>query len=298
MRFLDRLTIGGNARARAGVAGSQITVLGELHHLKIGGDFRSEFPNDLSFLTVGYGVTETFKIRGDVDGARIQLADLRSGEIGGDLRGGSAIRSGSFTANTLGTLTIGGSVIAGTAAHTGELLFGEIHGAVSIGRDFEGQPDHRAALIAVGAFGNTAAERVFIGGSVRSADLLFGYAADGTPANSFTRVGEITVRGDWVASNLSVGIKAGDVGIFGTADDAYNQPDSTTSIPTLRLLEIGGRILGTATPGDGFGIVAGKIGQLIVEGRNRLLTPGAGNDDFALGSPGDIRLREVPRPVV
>ena len=294
---IDRLTIGGNARARAGIAGTQITILGEMKHLFIGGDFGSEFPNALSFLTVDFGITDTFKIRGDVDGALIQLADLRRGEIGGDFRGGSAMRSGSFTANTLGVLTIGGSVVAGTAAHTGELLLGEIRGSLSIGRDFAGQVDHRAVLVVVDVFSNGARENIFIGGSIRFADLLFGYEGAAVPAHSIAQIGTLAVGGDWVASNLSVGIHPSNDGVLGTADDRYSDPNPTTPPPSLGRLEIGGRIMGTANSADGFGIAAGRIGQLIIEGRGRPFVPSAGNDSFALGSPGDIPLREVPRPV-
>ena len=207
------------------------------------------------------------------------------------------MRSGSFTANTLGVLTIGGSVVAGTAAHTGELFFGEIRGAVSIGGDLAGQANHRAVLITVGAFDNVSLPRVSIGGSVRFADVLFGFEPGRIPRGSFTRIGSLCVAGAWMAGNLSVGINAGDDGVFGTADDRYNSPDSTIPPPSIGHLEIGGRILGTADGADAFGIVASRIGELIVEGRNRPLAPGAGNDNFALGTPGDIRLREVPRPV-
>ena len=128
-----------------------------------------------------------------------------------------------------------------------------------------------------------------LGGSVRHADLLL---------RDLTSAGEIVVHGDWQASNLAIGINAGTDGRFGTSDEAYSGSDLTGLLPSLGRLEIGGRIVGTADSANNFGIVAGRIGQLILEGRNRAVMSGAGNDDFALGTPGDIRSREIPRSAV
>ena len=283
--MLDCLEIGGDVLGRTGVGETIINVFSELRHLFIGGDFCSASPDAVSSRMVTGGLTDTLEMRGDVDGAFIQLGDLRKGQIGGDLRGGSVRRAGSFSANTIGSLSIGGSVIAGTAPLTGQVIFGEIRDSLSIGGDLAGQADHRAAVMGLSEFGSTT-NRIFIGGSVLHADLLFG---------SFMRRGEVTVHGNWMAGNLAIGIGADLDALFGTADDAYLQPDPTTILPSLGCLEIGGRILGTSDSADSFGIVAGRIGQLIIAGKNRPLTPGAGNDDFTLGSPGDLRFREIPR---
>lgn len=282
---LDRLAIGGDVLGREGVGEATISIFGSLRHLFIGGDFRTASATVVSSLTTTGGLTETLKIRGDVDGALIQIGDLENGMIGGDLRGGSSRGAGSFTANTVGSLTVAGSMIAGTAPLTGHVVFGEIRELLWIGGDLQGQESFRATISGLSEFGATP-KMISIGGSVRYGDLLF---------ESFTRVGEIVVHGDWLAGNLAIGIGAGADALFGTADDSYLQNDPTTILPLLGRLTIGGRILGTAASTDSFGILAGRIGELIIAGEKRTLTPGAGNDDFSLGSTGDLRFREISR---
>ncbi len=287
---LGRLTIGGDAAARSGFGSTEITLLNELKHLAIGGDLRAELPDARATLIIGGGRMETFHIGGSIDGGYLYVPELKRGKIGGDIRGGSLARTGSVNVGIVGTFAIGGSLIAGTGDQAGDLQVVEVRGSLSIAGDLEGRPDQRLTLRG----GQATAAKIVIGGTVRHADILFGYGATGKPETASTHVSNVIVRGDWIASNLAVGVKAGDDGQFGTADDLRNGLTSEGFPPTLARFEIQGRVLGTTEAGENFGIVAGRIGKLIVDGRRLPLTPGEANDDFNLGTLGNVRVREVP----
>src|SRR4029434_7088706 len=144
--------------------------------------------------------------------------------------------SGFIRVNRATSIFVGGSVIAGIDNSSDDLLnSGTIRASLSIGTltirgSVLGNATHRALISAGGemdtgfAFG-----KISIGGRVEFAGLRGGYGAFGTgfdgdgATTADSRIGRVTVGGDWIASSLAAGIHDndgdGDLGDRGHAKD-------------------------------------------------------------------------------
>jgi hypothetical protein len=123
-----------------------------------------------------------------------------------------------------------------------------------------------------------AIDELLVGGDVVHANILGEFGSD---------LGRIEIQGDVRASNISAGVDAGTDGVFGTMGD--RAPDRGG---VLAELIIRGRVEGTANGGDQFGIVAAEIRSAVIGRKPLALHTGPSNDDLAIGSTGDVRLRE------
>jgi hypothetical protein len=116
--------------------------------------------------------------------------------------------------------------------------------------------------------------------------------------------GRIFVRGGWIASSASAGVKAGKDHLFGTRDDV----DVPRSHPYQTLAHIDavivyGKAFGTPKGDGSFGIVAEQIGVVYIGGQTFTPDDGPGDKgDFfhvANGEPGsdgassDFTIREA-----
>jgi len=198
-----------------------------------------------------------------------------------------------FVTKSIGTVNIEGSVVGGTL-HSDRRI-----GSVAIGGDLLGTPDRTAGISALGIIlpGDdaraTAIARVKVKGNVSGAQILGGYDRAGSGANPDARIGLVKVVGDWIGSDLVASTRAGADGFFGNADDVLI-PGGDSTIAAIGRLVIKGQVLGSAAPGDHFGVVAEEIGRIKIGGIVRPLDPGPRNDlqGVALGGT-DVRAREV-----
>lgn len=78
------------------------------------------------------------------------------------------------------------------------------------------------------------------------------------------KVKSVKVGGDWIASDLAVGVLSGDE-FFGNDNDYAADGEKRGSI--LGKIQIGGSLYGTAEQGDSFGICAGEVGKLKIAGQ-------------------------------
>src|SRR5205085_7389524 len=129
--------------------------------------------------------------------------------IGGSAGGSTSLgESGFIRARRLANMTIGGSLIAGVGATTGEFVNnGAVCvendiGAVLIGGSMLGNATNPALISARGQVTPSATADVAIGsvrvlGSVEYGFIRAGFDLDGYAMNADAQIGAVTVGGDW-----------------------------------------------------------------------------------------------------
>ncbi len=292
--------------------------------VKVLGSIRGGSGTDSGLLSVGNLTTLT--VNGSLIGGtgdrsgRIAAITVNSLTINGNIQGGSATGSadltdsGSVTANSIQTLLIGGSVIAGTDNTTGtferngSLRVTTDIGSATIKGSLRGNSTHNVTIAAYGALNPTATTDVAIGSltvnrRVEYTQILAGYTLASSPTrNADAQIGTITVDGDWYASSVSTGVSAGLDGRYGTSDDVKYSGADVKDVATVSSkignLTIKGRAFGTTALGDNFGVVAENFGIININGNNIPLTAGNNNDDFFIGFNSqmlgaDFRLNEI-----
>jgi hypothetical protein len=194
--------------------------------------------------------------------------------------GASAI---STIAGDLGTLNVRTDIRDITLAVDGRV------GGVSLGGDLSG-----ADLLIKGSTPATsgtalALRSLTVAGSVTGSQVLAGYDLTGG-VNADVQIGNVTINGDCVASDVVAGVLAKN-GFFGDADDTVIAGGSASIASRIAKVLIKGTAAGTFEPGGQFGIVAQAIGAV---GVGHVKVPlGANRDVFAIGSTDDFCVREV-----
>jgi hypothetical protein len=135
--------------------------------------------------------------------------------------------------------------------------------------------------------------KVTIGGDFERSKLLAGYSAMGAAMNADVVLGKIAIMGALRESSIVAGASTGTDGVFGTEDDELIGGGNRTVAKIASILI--GSVAGTATPDDGFGIVAEQIGALKIGKLAQRLVRGVGNDlsPTLLGTTDDVHVREV-----
>ena len=255
-------------------------------------------------------------------GSIITSREITTLTIGGNIRGGSASgaetleASGSVQAGRIGTLTLNGSLIAGTDNTSG--LFRN-NGAIRVVNDIAnltikgsviGNSTSNALITARGQItpvGTTdlAIGKLTINGRVEYGLIVAGSSAEPavTSSNADAQIGPVVIGGDWIASSLAAGASAGVDAYFGNSNDAKMSGVGVKDFPTvsskITSIVIGGQVLGTVGGIDHFGFVAENIGSFKVKGGTTTYTLIAGNsnDDILLSLnslfSGDTRLNEI-----
>ena len=330
---LASVTIGGSLMGGSGPNSGLVNSVSDMGAVNVTGDVRgggglfsgtiktegtSTSGANLTSVTIGgslIGGTASLN-----SGTILAAGDITTVTINGNIRGGSATgaasltRSGYVQALRVGTLTIGGSIIAGTDATSG--TFSE-NGAISVTNDIGvatikgsliGNATHSVVIMARGQRVPTATTDLAIGqltvnGRVEFSRILAGYDIFGTARNADAQIGPVIVGHDWIASNLVAGAVAGADGRFGTQDDVRMPgtngvngfKDVATLASRITSVTIGGQAFGTSASGDNYGIVAQNVGSLSLKGGLTTipLVAGNGNDSVLIGLFGDFRLREI-----
>jgi hypothetical protein len=124
-----------------------------------------------------------------------------------------------------------------------------------------------------------------------------------TKKNADAQIGTVSVRGDWIASNLIAGVMA-NAGGFGNGDDTKilgavkDNPDlnGAGSVSKIASVIIKGHAIGTLDSADAaiFGIEAQQLGAIKLGGASVPLVTGAGNDTFPQRHPLGPTLGTVP----
>ncbi|MGB8169936.1 MAG: hypothetical protein WCF18_20705 [Chthoniobacteraceae bacterium] len=269
-------------------------------------------------------------------GAITSTKDLGSVRIGHDFIGASleagAIKSVAQSGfigsgGRIGTVTIGGSIIAGVDASATAGIFdsatiraAEDIGSLTVKGGLIGNAGPLGESLVVisaqgqatpGAKSDLAIGKISIGGRVEFARILAGYDTSLVAKNADAQIGAVSVAADWVASSLVAGaINLGlDDAPGGAGDDADNQRfgdlhdtkiievgESAAIVSRIGGIKIGGQVFGTPgsfSTADRFGFVAEQIGALKIGGATFALDPAPRADAFFVGSTGDATLSEV-----
>jgi hypothetical protein len=233
--------------------------------------------------------------------------------IGRDLVGGASgtqdlMRSGEIHGRRIASLTIGGSLIAGSNNTAGVF---EQNGAIRVQDDIGpilikgnilGNSTNPAVISARGRSVPTATSDVAIRsltvlGRVESAQILAGVDLNGLAENADAQIGSVFVGGDWIASSIAAGASPGDDGYFGTGDDVKFADGGVKDVAGLSSriagVTIRGQASGTIGGTDHFGLVAEVVGPVKVGGMLLTQTPGPGNDVVEIGTTGDFGIKEI-----
>ena len=135
----------------------------------------------------------------------------------------------------------------------------------------------------------TSRGNVTIVGDIRFGELLG--PRDGLIGPSDGRLGAVKIGGDFIASSIAVGVQPGPNG-YGDGD-TWLPGGTPDMLATIASITIGGQALGTIGGTDHYGIVAERILSLSIGGNKIPLTPGAHNDNRALGITGDLTIHEI-----
>jgi hypothetical protein len=295
-------TVGGSIVGGSGPGFSGRVTMGNVTTAKIGGSVIGGADSAGALL---FGKVTSLTVNGSIaagDGlASGIVSGLSAGKatVGGSVVGGAIGNSASIGIDTVGAFTLGGSLLGGEVAigSSGFLHFGKAT-TVTIKGNVTGQQGS-PAIIGFGGVGapasaaaSIAVSTLAIRGSVVNASILLGEGFTGFVSNVNTAAGKITVGGDFLASSISAGFSPGPDGFYGNDNDVVPTIDSAPAIKAaIGSIVINGRVSGTASDGDHYGITAESIGSIIIAGRKVALDPLA-QDNLLVGSFGDFRVRE------
>jgi hypothetical protein len=260
---------------------------------------------DLGRIDAGNGADRKsglLSLSADSIGKRGLQSQLPGGSMQSDIAGslqtlslsGGMHGSNLSVRGNIGSILIHGRVSGSSIRSDGKIA------AINIAGDFAGDAANAAVISARGMLdpvtaGEALAIRSFrIGGSVDHALILAGYDRTGAAVNPDAAIGGIVVAGDWSASSLAAGTKAGADGQFGTDDDALISGDNPL-VAKIASIRIKGAAIGSADALERFGFVAEEIGAFKSDGIKLTLTSGASNDltGLPVGSSGTLTVREV-----
>jgi hypothetical protein len=255
-----------------------------------GGSLQSTFLFDLPTLIV----------RTDLVDATISALNYTSVTVFGNVVGGTGDHSGSIeAAGRIGALTIGGTLRGGADAESGSIIAKTLGSArireIDGGRIFLAGNAVGATATLANVRASLALGALRIGANVQNANILIGFDRNGAPVNADVTAGPIYVVGDWVASNLSAGVKAGADGFFGSDTGGLIAGGGGAVVSRIASITVKGQVYGTvANTTDRFGFVSEQIGAFTV-GLTKLpvsSVAGAPMDNLSIGFTEDVVVRE------
>lgn len=319
------ITIQGSIIGGEGDRSGLISSLLDIRDLEIGGDIIGGAGNGSGGIHAG----QEKLVAGNTQAVQIADADaMVKGKIGAAIIHGSIIggsnasttqrldRSGFIEAAEIGTLTIEGSVVAGTDAGGGLSSSGSIRADKTItklwvkglGAGVVGglignatnnviiSAGNKITTLWVGVEATNAAKTILNHANVSYTSILAGYQHDtstsdlGDAANADADIGTVRITGNFTASNIIAGVQTGADLLFGTADDAsiVGGVDVRANKSTIANIVIRGAVVGTAATGDHFGIVAEKITRVEIGGVVQALTSALNSINLL-----DLTIKEV-----
>jgi hypothetical protein len=317
---LGTVTIGGNLSGGAGMESGTISCNGSAGTVRIAGDIAGKAGVGSGMLTINGGAT-TVRIGGSLhggsandsgalaSGGRIKSLAILGDIIGGDASGTMSLtETGIVLARRITTMTLGGSLIAGTDSTTGSYLNnGAIRVALDIGTlaiqgSLLGNATNDALITAGGSAHSTfttdlAIGKLTVAGGAYRALVHVGVGITGKGVDADASIGSVKVGGDWYASSLAAGADAGSDGYFGDSDDkritGILVKDVSTTLSRIGSLTVAGQVKGTVGGNDFYGIVAEAVGTVTIVGAKVAHLAGPHNDVIDLGATGDVRIREL-----
>ena len=126
------------------------------------------------------------------------------------------------------------------------------------------------------------------------AQILAGYTVTLLPKTADAQIGNVTVKADWIASDLLAGtVLTGSNFSKISGGTTTDDPNITRSIGAIK---ISGQVLGTLGGTDSFGFAAEQIKSLSIGGASIALASGPHNDDLPISLTGDFNVLELTEP--
>jgi hypothetical protein len=263
------LKIGGSMVGNQFGSEARLLIAGDLGKGAIGGSIISGAGQSSGNLDIN-GSVGTFTVRGSLIGGESSVTDfsaqldfdgpVKKLVILGDVRGftGTGTRDSIYTASTIGSLTIGGSV----TALDGNQVFIRLADEVEV------------PGIAVG--------NVLIKGTTTNMLLAAGNNFGGPGPVTVDR---LTINGSFIKSRIAIGAGAGADMELGTADDTLNQASK------LNALVIRGSAMGTIAMGDSYVIEAGTVVSATIGGAR--IPVAAGDQSISVSPSDDVLLMDA-----
>lgn len=333
------LTVSGGIQGGEAEQSGYIGISGSVGSLTIKGSLEGGVAAESGFLQLGTDSSSVIKKvsilgsihggTGEMSGAIQSAATIASLSIGGNIVGGdlevdaieSLNHSGYIEASSITKLTVSGSIQAGTnysadpaleLLNNASIRVANNIGSLAIKGDIIGNAETHVLITARGiasvpfnATKDVAFGSITVGGSVRYTEILAGYDTsddlEAAAVNPNAQIGSVTVKSDWIASDLVAGAAYNEN--FGDGTDTKNagveNPDIIASIAKIT---IGGTVVGTAEVADDhFGFIAEQIVRFqIGSGKAGLysLNAGPSNDNdpvsgrYNVGGTDDTRIFE------
>jgi hypothetical protein len=291
---MSAFKIGGSLKGGSGVGSGAMALNTGASSVTITGDIAGSTGVDSGRVNAS-GAIGTLTLSGNLLGgtadgsgaifssAKFDKLAITGSVLGGDLADTATadlVGSGLIQAGRVGTLSIGGAIVVGEDFNVTHKLVNSAAirvqndiAALTINGGIQGTEDTAAFITARGqaalvqdqttdiAFG-----KITIGSVVRNASILAGYdtTADVTAAeaNPNAQIGDVTINGDWIASNLVAGAAWNDNFADGTDVKAAGV-DNPNIVALIAKIRVNGQILGTGgNTADRFGFVAQQIGEM------------------------------------
>ena len=280
-----------------------INISGALGKITISGNFIGSGALSLSQLqglaALGHGVIAPLS-----GGITLANSGINAGSIG-TLTVKQSINSAAVNSSgNIGSVSVSGSVNKGAIVAAGSLKVVKVFGSIT--SDDPNTPSVIAALASVPNSKPKSAIAIntfTVKGNVLNAEILVGYNKQFEATNSDASIGTLTVKGNWQASSLAVGVAdvthdgfgQNDLPIFagidGTGTDATPKIISRIASLTIGTL-LTAPAQGSAAPNDFYGITAQSIVKAKINGIKLTLDKVA-KDNLAIGTTTDFRLVEV-----
>lgn len=306
---LGALKIGGSIHGGEGTGSGAAALAAGAKRIEIKGDLaggggansgRLDMAGTVSALTLSGSL-----LGGTADGTgaiistrRIDKIDIGGSVIGGNLADtATADITGSawIQAIRVGSLNIGGAMIVGqdfNASHrlvnNATIRIDNYLGSLTVKGGIQGTEETTAFITAGGATGlvlnqttDLAFNKITIGSSVWNAAILAGYdttaEVTGAASRPDAQIGEVTINGDWIASDLVAGAAWNEN--FGDGNDLKaTGVDNADIFSKIAKISVRGQILGTGgSTTDHFGFVAQEIVEMKIGPTGSALSLNAGN---------------------
>lgn len=240
---------------------------------------------------------------GNNSGAVALQSDIGSVVIRGDVTGHDGLFSGSVIASdgSIRALGIRGSLISGADGASASLSATNSIGTLSIAHGVFADSTHRAAITAGAIHSQTGGQdrgfnTIGLRGVINDLDLMAGYDLSLDPVNGSAGIGRIGVVGNVTASNIVAGAMTatGSAEDFGTDTDRLIAERNAEILSRISAIVVRGNVFGSSAAGDHFGIEAGEIDRVVVNGGPLPMAAGPANDTHELSTgTGDVTVREV-----
>jgi hypothetical protein len=324
---LASVKIGGSLIGGSGGLSGAIFSSGNLGAVKIGHDVHggtggsSGFINStgkIASVTIGGSLIGSARAGESIanTGAIVSVLDMGAVKIGGDLAGASvtgmeAVDKSAYiqSGGRIASVTIGGSIFAGSDNSTSgpgltdnaSIRAHDDIGALTVKSSIIGNDTQFVFITARGQAAPTATKdaafgKITISGRVEEARIRAGFDTDLSATNGNAQIGAVSVGGDWIASILSAGVKAGADNKFGTDDDEVINNATDALIAKIAGIKIKGAVVGTdptVSNTDHFGFIAQQIGSFKSLGFTAHLTSATDPATELSPTTADITVREV-----